>query len=304
MVVRVATPFKKQRAVQEAGASHQRNALGCSPWLGLGPAPHLPAPCPSYPHSFLPPHTLPFLPPCSIRHARLGVPLGQTLFGKTVLVVGFGNIAKELAIRCAWSPPILWQAGCSASFRSVSWPTWRSHIAPSGARTPQPKTSLPLPCCKCTALRLCCRLKPFGVRITALRRKPWGGPHTGGAAAEQQPRSTCSGQQEGQQPGEGMQVDDDQPPREQQMEEDGEQQTAQQAQQTVQQAQQAAVQDVQQPAARLHQAHDPELDAAAEAALADKGCWPADCSRLAGEADIIAREWGASCGSWAGCSHA
>ncbi|EFN57851.1 hypothetical protein CHLNCDRAFT_143308 [Chlorella variabilis] len=52
----------------------------------------------------------------SIRERRLGVPLGQTLLGKTVLLVGFGNIAKELAVR----------------------------------------------------------LKPFGVRATALRRRPWG----------------------------------------------------------------------------------------------------------------------------------
>ena len=50
----------------------------------------------------LTPQCLPSL--CSIRHRRLGVPLGQTLFGKTVLIVGFGNIAKELAVRCALQP--------------------------------------------------------------------------------------------------------------------------------------------------------------------------------------------------------
>ncbi|PRW58809.1 kinase [Chlorella sorokiniana] len=183
----------------------------------------------------------------SIRHRRLGVPLGQTLFGKTVLIVGFGNIAKELAVR----------------------------------------------------------LKPFGVRITALRRKPWSNS-SAADCVEQQP---ASGQPQGQQLDEGMQVDAEQA-EEQGMEEDGQQRTDQQAaqqagqqegqqaqpegqrpgpQQPQQQvAQQAAAQDVQQPAVRLHQAHDPELDAAAEAALADKGCWPADCARLAGEADIIA----------------
>ncbi len=35
----------------------------------------------------------------SIQHCRVGVPLGKTLFGKRVLVVGFGGIAKELIPR-------------------------------------------------------------------------------------------------------------------------------------------------------------------------------------------------------------
>jgi phosphoglycerate dehydrogenase-like enzyme len=35
----------------------------------------------------------------SIQDRQLGVPLGHTLLGKTVLIVGFGNIAKELAVR-------------------------------------------------------------------------------------------------------------------------------------------------------------------------------------------------------------
>eukprot|EP00887_Chlorella_sp_A99_P000709 scaffold5.g709.t1 len=35
----------------------------------------------------------------SIAMRRLGQPLGQTLYGKCVLVVGFGNIAKELIVR-------------------------------------------------------------------------------------------------------------------------------------------------------------------------------------------------------------
>ncbi|KAL4434238.1 hypothetical protein ABPG75_000679 [Micractinium tetrahymenae] len=109
----------------------------------------------------------------SIRQRRLGVPLGQTLLGKTVLIVGFGNIAKELAVR----------------------------------------------------------LKLFGVRITALRRKPWGG-HA--QQAQQQ-----GGQQQPCWP----------PP---------------------------------------SHPHDSELEAAAEAALADRGCWGQDSSRLAAEADVIA----------------
>ena len=36
---------------------------------------------------------------CSIQQRRLGMPLGQTLLGKSVLVVGFGNIANELIVR-------------------------------------------------------------------------------------------------------------------------------------------------------------------------------------------------------------
>jgi phosphoglycerate dehydrogenase-like enzyme len=35
----------------------------------------------------------------SIRTRRLGLPIGDTLFGKTCLVVGYGNIAKELIPR-------------------------------------------------------------------------------------------------------------------------------------------------------------------------------------------------------------
>jgi lactate dehydrogenase-like 2-hydroxyacid dehydrogenase len=30
---------------------------------------------------------------------RLGGPVGETLYGKTVLILGYGNIGKELAIR-------------------------------------------------------------------------------------------------------------------------------------------------------------------------------------------------------------
>lgn len=35
----------------------------------------------------------------SIQQRKVGVPVGETLFGKTVLIVGFGNIAKELIPR-------------------------------------------------------------------------------------------------------------------------------------------------------------------------------------------------------------
>ena len=34
-----------------------------------------------------------------IRRQRVGVPVGETLFGKSVLIIGFGNIAKELISR-------------------------------------------------------------------------------------------------------------------------------------------------------------------------------------------------------------
>lgn len=58
----------------------------------------------------------------SIAQRRVGVPLGRTLFGTTVLIVGFGGIAKELVPRCtsfilscpAPSPP-----GAFKSFRSM-----------------------------------------------------------------------------------------------------------------------------------------------------------------------------------------
>jgi len=39
----------------------------------------------------------------SIQQGRVGVPVGETLFGKSVLIVGFGNIAKELIPRQALS---------------------------------------------------------------------------------------------------------------------------------------------------------------------------------------------------------
>jgi hypothetical protein len=45
------------------------------------------------------------------------------------------------------------------------------------------------------------------------------------------------------------------------------------------------------------------LDAAAEAVLADRGCWPHDSARLAAEADIIAGTlaWAAQLGTCHGC---
>lgn len=148
----------------------------------------------------------------SIRQRRLGVPVGQTLLGKTVLIVGFGNIAKELAVR----------------------------------------------------------LKPFGVRITALRRKPWGSAHSTHSmqeAAEKQVEQ----QDETQQQQDGMQ----------QQQQNG----LQQQQQTGQQQQQQQHNGKQwQP----QQQRGLALEAAAEAALSDRGCWGADSARLAGEADIIA----------------
>lgn len=35
----------------------------------------------------------------SIQQLRVGVPVGETLFNKSVLIIGFGNIAKELIPR-------------------------------------------------------------------------------------------------------------------------------------------------------------------------------------------------------------
>ncbi|PSC74029.1 glyoxylate reductase hydroxypyruvate reductase isoform X2 [Micractinium conductrix] len=116
----------------------------------------------------------------SIQQRRLGMPLGQTLLGKSVLVVGFGNIANELIVR----------------------------------------------------------LKPFGVHILVLRRKPWGHPQGGQAAGQQQQQQPLP-QQHGQHAAERAQ-------------------------------------------------HDSQLEAAAEAALADRGVWGQDSARLAARADLIA----------------
>ncbi len=37
----------------------------------------------------------------SVRERRIGLPCGETLLGKTALVVGYGGIARELVPRCA-----------------------------------------------------------------------------------------------------------------------------------------------------------------------------------------------------------
>lgn len=35
----------------------------------------------------------------SLQNRVLGLPIGETIYGKTCLIVGYGNIAKELAPR-------------------------------------------------------------------------------------------------------------------------------------------------------------------------------------------------------------
>ena len=52
----------------------------------------------------------------SVREQRIGLPIGETLFGKTALVIGYGGIARELVPRCA--PPLLEQLGM-----------WLPHVA-------------------------------------------------------------------------------------------------------------------------------------------------------------------------------
>ena len=52
----------------------------------------------------------------SIQQSRVGVPVGETLFGKSVLIVGFGNIAKELIPRPAVPHRVLmFTTDCSMS---------------------------------------------------------------------------------------------------------------------------------------------------------------------------------------------
>lgn len=174
------------------------------------------------------PHAVPALPAPltarSIRERRLGVPLGQTLLGKTVLLVGFGNIAKELAVRWGSETCLVL---CSALMQWAVMPH------------PSPVAELAHVCCR--------RLKPFGVRATALRRRPWGSSKPAAPLPQQD--------------GEG--------------------------------APWAADGSQQQPA---QQQQGSELEAAAEAVLADRGCWPQDVARLAAEADIIAgTPWSLAC---------
>lgn len=37
----------------------------------------------------------------AIQERILGLPIGDTLYGKTCLIMGFGNIARELTPRCS-----------------------------------------------------------------------------------------------------------------------------------------------------------------------------------------------------------
>ncbi len=46
----------------------------------------------------------------ALQNRRLGHPLGQTLLGKTALLVGFGNIAVELVPRCATGSHGHWES--------------------------------------------------------------------------------------------------------------------------------------------------------------------------------------------------
>ena len=61
----------------------------------------------------------------SVRDRRVGVPLGQTLFGKRVLIVGFGNIAAELIPRRAvppWSEESILLCQVSRVLQTIHWP--------------------------------------------------------------------------------------------------------------------------------------------------------------------------------------
>ncbi|XP_058090144.1 uncharacterized protein LOC131236753 isoform X2 [Magnolia sinica] len=51
----------------------------------------------------------------AVKQKRLGEPLGETLFGKTVLIVGFGNIGNDIAKR-------LWPFGVRIIATKRSWP--------------------------------------------------------------------------------------------------------------------------------------------------------------------------------------
>ncbi len=103
---------------------------------------------------------------------------------------------------------------------------------------------------------LWCRLKPFGCRVSALRRKPWCSKPAAtiaGAAASAQPNLPA-------------------------------------LQHAQQQAEARVNGDQQPPVAMQQQQHNEQLEAAALEALSDKGCWPQDSARLAADADIIACE--------------
>jgi hypothetical protein len=100
----------------------------------------------------------------AVRERGLGVPTGETLFGKTVLLLGFGGIAKELAVRCG---PVLGVVVMWVGFRCVP-------ACPLGAVSPSrflcPPVSLfwlhvPARACVCvgmyarTPARMCVRLQ-------------------------------------------------------------------------------------------------------------------------------------------------
>lgn len=189
--------------------------------------------------------------PCSIKHRQLGTPLGQMLWGKSVLLVGLGNIGKELAVRYGWQARSACAAACCGA--AASWGLQR-HARP-GARSLRMRSTS-----AAAASAAPRRLRVFGVRVTALRRRPWHGQG--------------SRRQLHQQPGQ-------------------------------QQQRQAAAEDAMQPTeSQALEGFDPSLDAAAEAVLADRGCWPRDCGRLAAEADVIAGAPLTSCAERRACMHA
>ena len=130
----------------------------------------------------------------SIQHGRVGVPLGKTLFGKRVLIVGFGGIAKELVPRCVLLHDIY---RCSEfAKKSLSaelceapqnGPSSMSHNLPfvgllQRRRATWQKGGSQECLGMLTMLSPCCRLRRFGVHVTAVRRSGWG--QAGDAAAE------------------------------------------------------------------------------------------------------------------------
>lgn len=63
----------------------------------------------------------------SIRARRVGAPLGRTLFGASVLIVGYGGIARELVPRCALHAAAAVCCWCIAQvhlFRLAGYPLW------------------------------------------------------------------------------------------------------------------------------------------------------------------------------------
>ena len=101
----------------------------------------------------------------SIQRQQLGVPLGQTLYGKTVLIVGFGNIAKELIPR--WAAPCCTQcwlqrcALCTVQKGAAPLPHEVGCSTPSADPAPLPTRSAivwpALLCCTALAAAFCTR---------------------------------------------------------------------------------------------------------------------------------------------------